>query len=267
MLEFLFELSKIKKYKLSVHLIFPQLKQAPLHFFLLPLIFMGKYRPLFCLNSSFSHHYSIINRKSIDVVGILTQGSRIVGLEGHTKLWRYCNWFLTFVQTNHYMLLKCNGLMSLKIDKWTFKNRLSFSSGNNWEIGGIQNPLRSKHGKCQQQGRKEVGSFLVNTETNLKFNICDLRLIHMISIWRKRLLQTFPMKKIRKSPYSAQPQLSASNARHANHPIGKNGGTMVAQSSPRLKGFGFKSERKIPPHLDSTFRSRSHCSSRNSSIG
>ena len=50
---------------------------------------MGQSRPLFCLFSSFSHHKSITNWKSVDgVLGIRTWGRRMLGADETTELWR-----------------------------------------------------------------------------------------------------------------------------------------------------------------------------------
>ena len=57
---------------------------------------MGQSRPLFRLFSSFSHHKSITNWKSVDgVLGIRTRDRRMVGADETTELWRQ-----TFISDN-----------------------------------------------------------------------------------------------------------------------------------------------------------------------
>ena len=58
---------------------------------------IGQSQPLFRLLSSFSHHKSITNWKSVDgVLGIQTRGRKMVGTDETTELWQQPKkyWFL-----------------------------------------------------------------------------------------------------------------------------------------------------------------------------
>ena len=87
--------SDVTKQKVSSHTIFRAVLESFFLFEQFQFYNMGLSRTLFVYFYSFSLHNSITNWKCVDIVlGIWTQGRRMVGTDGSTELWLYHSYFI-----------------------------------------------------------------------------------------------------------------------------------------------------------------------------